>query len=75
MNEMGAPDKSRSALRLSKARQALTTKTGIQQRKKRTTMTSSMRMTRFLAIRLAVGLLLQTRLSLVLGLLEVTVRA
>lgn len=67
MKDMGAPDRRRSAERLSKARQALTTKTGVQQRKNSPTITSNMRMTRFLAMRFAVGLLLQTLLSLDLG--------
>lgn len=64
MKEMGVPERRRSAEAVSKARQALALKMGIQQRKKRTTMTISMRITRFLAIRLAAGLLLLMRLSL-----------
>lgn len=66
MKEMGAPESRRSAERLLNARQAFAANTGVQQRKKSTTITSSMRITRFLAIRLAVGLLLHTRFSLVL---------
>lgn len=64
MKEMGAPESRRSAERLSNARQAFAANTGVQQRKKSTTMTNSMRITRFFAIRLAVGLLLYTRFSL-----------
>lgn len=60
MKDMGAPVR-RWAERRSKACQALTTKMGVQQRKKRKTMTRSMRITRFLAIRLDVELLLHTR--------------
>ena len=60
---MGVPERRRSAEAVSKARQALALKMGIQQRKKRTTMTMSMRMTRFLATRLAAGLLLLMRLA------------
>ena len=70
MKEMGVPERRRSAEAVSKARQALALKMGIQQRKKRTTMTMSMRITRFLAIRLAAGLLLRTRLSLPLLLVD-----
>lgn len=64
MKEMGAPERRRSAEAASKARQALALKMGIQHRKKRITMTTSMRITRFLAIRLAAGLLLLMRLTL-----------
>jgi hypothetical protein len=64
MKDIGAPERSLSAERRSKARQALTANTGVQQRKKRQTMTRSMRITRFLAIRLQVELLLHTRFSL-----------
>ena len=58
---MGVPERRRSAEAVSKALQALALKMGIQHRKKRTTMTMSMRMTRFLAMRLAAGLLLLMR--------------
>lgn len=58
---MGAPVRWRLADSWSKAFHALTTKMGVQQRKKRTTMTRSMRMTRFLAIRLDAELLQLTR--------------
>lgn len=64
MKEMGVPERCFSAETVSYARQALALKMGIQHRKKRTTMTMSMRITRFLAIRLAAELLLLIRLSL-----------
>lgn len=64
MNEMGAPERMLSAERWSNALHAFAAYTGVQQIKKSRTMTSSMRITRFLAIRLDVGLLLHTRLSL-----------
>lgn len=74
MKDIGAPENRRSAERLSKARQALTTKIGVQQRKNSPTITSSMRMTRFLAMRFAVGVLLQTLLSLDFGLLKLGIK-
>lgn len=60
MKEMGAPERRWSAEAVSNARQALTLKMGVQQRKNKITITINMRMTSFLAIKLAEELLLLT---------------
>ena len=56
---MGVPDRACLAEMSSKARQVLAQYRGIQQRKNRTTMTTSMRITRFLASSLASDVLLR----------------
>lgn len=56
---MGAPERACLAEMSSKARQVLAQYSGIQQRKNRTTMTTSMRITRFLASSLASDVLLR----------------
>lgn len=61
MKEMGAPERALTADLRSKAFQVLTEYRGIQQMKKRATITISMRMTRFLACSLASEVLLRAR--------------